>query len=115
MQELLWKPIKSKTETTDETQMDRLSISRRKKEWIMQVITRKAIYWMKNTKVAGRIVEGRQEMGKNYVSHYKDNQILVQWQGNIQENQRRIFVVKTVSRIYESVLKIQNVTDSSSR
>ena len=29
-------------------------------------------------KVAGRIVEGRQEMGKNYVSHYKDNQILVQ-------------------------------------
>ena len=33
---------------------------------------------MKNTKVAGRIVDGRQEMGKNYVSHYKDNQILVQ-------------------------------------
>lgn len=70
-----------------------------------------------NEKYKGSRQDSRRKAGngKNYVSHYKDNQILVQWQGNIQGNQRRISVVKTVSRIYESVLKIQNVTDSSSR
>ena len=50
-----------------------------------------------------------------------ENQIPRQWQlttvksipkggvkGNVQENQREIFLVSTVSKIYESALKIQN-------
>ena len=50
-----------------------------------------------------------------------ENQIPIQWQlttvksihkggvkEHIQENQRKIFLVNTVSKIYESALKIQN-------
>ena len=93
---------------------------------------RKAIRRMKNKKIAYRlgwkakwIKEGEEEMVKSlYILFNRiktENQIPKQWQlttvksihkggvkENIQENQRGIFLVNTVSKIYESALKIQN-------
>ena len=87
---------------------------------------------MKNKKAADRlgwkaewIKEGGEEMVKSlYILFNRiktENQIPKQWQlmtvksihkggvkENIQENQRGIFLVNTVSKIYESALKIQN-------
>ena len=87
---------------------------------------------MKNKKAAGRlgwkaewIKEGGEEMVKSlYILFNRiktENQIPKQWQlttvksihksgvkENIQENQRGIFLVNTVSKIYESALKVQN-------
>ena len=103
-----------------------------KKERITETIIRKAIRKMKNKKAADRlgwkaewIKEGGEEMVKSlYILFNRiktENQIPKQWQlttvksihkggvkENIQENQRGIFLVNTVSKIYESALKIQN-------
>ena len=103
-----------------------------RKERITEIIIRKAIRRMKNKKAADRlgwkaewIKEGGEEMVKSlYILFNRiktENQIPKQWQlmtvksihkggvkENIQENQRGIFLVNTVSKIYESALKIQN-------
>ena len=87
---------------------------------------------MKNQKTADRLgwkaerlKEGREEMLKSFCILFNkvktENQIPIQRQlttvtsmhksvveENIQENQRGIFLVNTVSKIYESALKIQN-------
>ena len=74
---------------------------------------------------AGWIKEGGEEMVKSLCILFNrirtENQIPIQWQlttvksiykggvkENIQENQREIFLVNIVSKIYESALKIQN-------
>ena len=87
---------------------------------------------MKNKKAADRlgwksewIREGEEEMVKSLYILFnrfkRENQIPKQWQltteksiykgggkENIQKNQREIFLVITVSKIYGSALKIQN-------
>ena len=87
---------------------------------------------MKNKKAADRlgwkaewIKEGGEEMVKSLYIFFNriktENQIPKQWQlttmksihkggvkENIQQSQRGIFLVNTVSKIYESALKIQN-------
>ena len=103
-----------------------------KRERITEIIIRKAIGRMKNKKAADRlgwktewIKEGGEEMVKSLCILFNriktGNQIPKQWQlttvksiykggveENIQENQREIFLVNAVSKIYESALKIQN-------
>ena len=103
-----------------------------KKERITEIIITKAIRRMKNKKAADRLgwkVEWKKKEGDEMVKSLyilfnrikTENQIPKQWQlmtvksihkggvkENIQENQRGIFLVNTVSKIYESALKIQN-------
>ena len=103
-----------------------------KKERITETIIRKAIRKMKNKKAADRlgwetewIKEGGKEMVKSlYILFNRiktENQIPKQRQlttvksmhkggvkENIQENERGIFLVNTVSKIHESALKKQN-------
>ena len=102
-----------------------------KKERITETIIRKEIRRMKNKKAPDRLgwkaewIKGGEEMVKSlYILFNRiktENQISIQWQSttvesihkggvkeNIQENQRGIFPVNTVPKIYESALKIQN-------
>ena len=103
-----------------------------KKERITEIIIRKAIRRMKNKKAADRlgwkaewIKEGGEEMVKSLYIFFNriktENQIPKQWQlttmksihkggvkENIQQSERGIFLVNTVSKIYESALNIQN-------
>ena len=103
-----------------------------KNERIIETIIRKAIRKIKNKKATDRlgwkaewIKEGGEEIVKSlYILFNRiktENQMPKQWQlttvksihkggvkENIQENQRGIFLVNTVSKIYESALKIQN-------
>ena len=103
-----------------------------KNKKITEIIIKKAITRMKNKKPADRlgwkaewITEGGEEMLKTLYMLFNriktENQTPKQWQlatvksihkgrvkENIQENQRGISVVNTVSKIYDSALKIQN-------
>ena len=100
---------------------------RDRKERITDIIIRKAIRRMKNKKIADRLdwkTECIKEGNSLYILFNKiktENQIPKQWQlttaksmhkgevkENFQENQRKIFLVNTVSKINESQLKIQN-------
>ena len=103
-----------------------------KKERITKIIIKKAIRKMKNKKAADRlgwkgewIKEEGEEMVKSLYILFniikREKQIPKQWplttvesiykvgvKENIQENQNGIFLLNRISKIYESILKIQN-------